>query len=98
MRQTKPFAHSDLMGANLWVVGKINHGHVGAAQLGTCDEAGGGPTTPQPVKFAPANEAASERVRDIKRTHDSHQWTVPVFSAAIAAIGMTLCFGIWMTP
>lgn len=86
------------MPTNVWVAGKINHGHVGAAQLGTCDEAGGGPTTPQPVKFAPVNEAASERVCDMTRTHDIHWWTAPVFSVAIAAIGMTLGLGIWMTP
>jgi hypothetical protein len=86
------------MGTNHWVAGKINHGHVGAAQLGTCDEAGGAPTTPQFVKFARANEAASERVRDMARTQDGHRLTVPVFSAAIAAIGMTLGLGIWMTP
>jgi hypothetical protein len=84
--------------ANLRGAGKINHGHVGAAQLGTCDEAGGAPTTPQFVKFARANEAASERVRDTHQTRDGLRWTVPVFSVAIAAIGMTLGLGIWMTP
>lgn len=86
------------MGTNLGIAGKINHGHVGAAQLGTCDEAGGSPRTPQFVKFARANEAASERVRDTARTRDGHWWTVPVFSIAIAAIGLTLGLGIWMTP
>jgi hypothetical protein len=86
------------MSTNLWIAGKINHGHVGAAQLGTCDEAGGAPTTPQVMKFAHANEAASERLRDTARTRDSHWWTVPVFSVAITAIGMTLGVGIWMAP
>ncbi|MCJ2014760.1 hypothetical protein [Methylobacterium sp. J-076] len=53
---------------------RINHGHVGAAQLGTCDEAGGGPPTSQRMKFAHANEAASEQVRDAVRALTGRVW------------------------
>lgn len=75
---------------------KVSHGDIGAAPLGTCDEAGGAPPTPQRVKLARANEAASERVRGAADVHGTRSWTLPLFSGAMGAIGLTLVLGIWL--
>ncbi|MDP4022320.1 hypothetical protein Q8W71_06775 [Methylobacterium sp. NEAU 140] len=69
---------------------KVRHGDVGMAMLGTCDEAGGTPPTPQRVKLARANEAASERVRRAADPHGTRRWTLPVYLGAVAAIAVVL--------
>lgn len=76
---------------------KVSHGDVGAAPLGTCDEAGGTPPTPQRVKLARSNEAASERVREAADVHGTRSWTLALYSGAIGAVGLTLALGIWLT-
>ncbi|MGH1592234.1 hypothetical protein ACRBEV_32450 [Methylobacterium phyllosphaerae] len=75
---------------------KVRHGDVGAAPLGTCDEAGGTPPTPQRIKLARANEAASERVRDAADIHGRAPWLIPVFSTAIVGIGGVLGLALWL--
>ncbi len=77
---------------------RVCHGHLGAAQLGTCDEAGGAPMTPQQTKFTRANEAASEQVRDTIRGRATHPSAEHAFSGAIAAIGGIAALGIWAFP
>ena len=77
---------------------RVCHGHLGAAQLGTCDEAGGAPMTPQQTKFARANEAASERVRDTIRGRATQSWAEHAFSGAITVIGGVAALGIWAFP
>ncbi len=76
---------------------RINHGHVGAAQLGTCDEAGGSPDHNAGHKVWYANEAASERLRDAKRAVAGQLWTIPIFSGFAATI-VHAGLGIWMFP
>ncbi|GJD94766.1 hypothetical protein [Methylobacterium iners] len=65
---------------------KIPHGDVGAAPLGTCEETGGTPPTPQDVKLARTNEAASERVQKAANVHERSKWLVP------ASIGVLIAF------
>lgn len=65
---------------------KVSHGDVGAAPLGTCDEAGDTPPTPQRIKLARENEAASERVRAAANLHGERSWIMPLFYGAIIII------------
>lgn len=69
---------------------KVSHGDVGAAMLGTCDEAGGTPPTPQRVKLARENEAASEQVRGVADVHGERRWTMPLYVGSVAAIAVVL--------
>ncbi len=72
---------------------KVAHVDVGAAMLGTCDEAGGTPPTPQRVKLARATEAASEQVRDAADPHGKRAWTMPLYIGVVAAISVLLIGG-----
>jgi hypothetical protein len=72
---------------------KIAHTDVGAAMLGTCDEAGGTPPTPQRVKLARANEAASEQVRNASDPHGKRTWTMPLYIGVVVAICAILVVG-----
>lgn len=73
---------------------KAVHMDVGAAMLGTCEEAGGAPPTPQEVKLARKNEAASERVRDAADPHGQRSWTMPLYIGIVAAICAVLVVGL----
>lgn len=73
---------------------KVAHMDVGAAMLGTCEEAGGAPPTPQQVKLARANEAASEQVRAAADPHGKRPWTMPLYVGIIAAICAVLVVGL----
>lgn len=73
---------------------KIAHTDVGAAMLGTCEEAGGAPLTPQQVKLARTNEAASERVRAAADPHGKRRWTLPLYVGVVAAICAVLVVGL----
>ncbi len=72
---------------------KIAHVDVGAAMLGTCEEAGGAPPTPQQVKLARSNEAASERVRAAADPHGQRGWTMPLYLGIVGAICAVLVIG-----
>ena len=69
---------------------KASHGDVGAAPLGTCDEAGDTPPTPQRIKLARETEAASEQVRAAADVHGKRSWVMPVFYSAIVAIPVVI--------
>ncbi|MCJ2076028.1 hypothetical protein MKK68_10240 [Methylobacterium sp. E-016] len=69
---------------------KASHGDVGAAPLGTCDEAGDKPPTPQRIKLARETEAASEQVRAAADVHGERSWVMPVFYSAIVAIPVVI--------
>ncbi|GJE39092.1 hypothetical protein [Methylobacterium persicinum] len=75
---------------------KIAHTDVGAAMLGTCEEAGGAPPTPQEVKLARKNEAASERVRKASDPHGKRPWTLPLYAGVVAAICAVLVGGLML--
>lgn len=75
---------------------KVEHVDVGAAMLGTCEEAGGAPPTPQQVKLARANEAASERVRDAADPHGKRRWTLPLYVGVLGAICAVLVVGLML--
>lgn len=72
---------------------KVAHTDIGAAMLGTCDEAGGTPPTPQQVKLARENEAASEQVREVADPHGKRPWTMPLYIGVVAAICAILIVG-----
>ena len=59
---------------------KVPHVDVGAAMLGTCEEAGGAPPTSQQVKLARANETKPQRVREAADPHGQRSWTMPLGS------------------
>lgn len=75
---------------------KIAHVDVGAAMLGTCEEAGGAPPTPQEVKLARTNEAASQRVRDAADPHGKRRWTLPLYVGVVGAICAVLIAGLML--
>lgn len=75
---------------------KAEHVDVGAAMLGTCEEAGGAPPTPQQVKLARANEAASPRVRAASDPHGRRRWTLPLYGGVLAAICAVLVVGLML--
>lgn len=75
---------------------KASHGDVGAAPLGTCDEAGDMPPTPQRVKLARETEAASDRVRDAADVHGERSWTMPLFYGAIGVVGVVIVLALWL--
>ena len=76
---------------------KAPHGDVGAAPLGTCEEAGGAPPTPQDVKLARTNEAASERVRDAVDVHGKSTWIKPASIGVMIALPTLFGLAIWLS-
>lgn len=76
---------------------KAPHGDVGAAPLGTCEEAGGAPPTPQDVKLARTNETASERVRKAADVHGTSRWLMPALIGVLIAFPTIFGLVLWLS-
>ena len=75
---------------------KVPHGDVGAAPLGTCEEAGGAPPTPQDVKLARTNEAASQRVRKAANVPERSRWLMPASIGVLVTIPVFFGLAMWL--
>lgn len=76
---------------------KIPHVDVGAAPLGTCDEAGGTPPTPQRVRLARLTERAPSEKAASGVMQARTPWITPAFAGAIVAIAAALTLALWLT-
>ena len=76
---------------------KAPHVDVGAAPLGTCDEAGGTPPTPQRVRLARLTERAPSEKAKAGVMQQRTPWVTPAFASAIVAIAVVLTLALWLT-
>ncbi|MHC2103644.1 MULTISPECIES: hypothetical protein [unclassified Methylobacterium] len=76
---------------------KIPHVDVGAAPLGTCEEAGGAPPTSQEVRLARQNERAPSEKAAAGIMQTRTPWITPAFAGAIVAIAVVLTVSLWLT-
>ncbi len=76
---------------------KIPHVDVGAAPLGTCDEAGGTPPTPQRVRLARLTERAPSEKAASGVMQQRTPWITPAYAGAIVAIAAVLAIALWLT-
>lgn len=76
---------------------KVPHGDVGAAPLGTCEEAGGTPPTPQEVRMA-RRDRASPAVRAAADPHGERSFVMPLFWATAGSIGGLIALGLILFP
>jgi hypothetical protein len=75
---------------------KVPHMDIGAAPLGTCDEAGGTPPTPQRVRLARQSERApSEKAAGY--VHQRQPWVLPAYIGFIVLAAVALGLGLWLT-
>ncbi|AWN38448.1 hypothetical protein DK427_24195 [Methylobacterium radiodurans] len=73
---------------------KAPHGDVGAAPLGTCEEAGGAAPSVRDLRIARRTAAAPPRVRSAADPHGQRWFVVPLFLSVTTAIGGAICLGL----
>ncbi len=76
---------------------KAPHLDVGAAPLGTCEEAGGTPPSSQEVRLARQNERAPSERAAAGRARQRQSWVVPAFVGVIVLVAVALALGLWLT-
>ncbi|MCJ2087614.1 hypothetical protein MKK88_16720 [Methylobacterium sp. E-005] len=76
---------------------KTPHMDVGAAPLGTCEEAGGTPPSSQEVRLARQNERAPSEKTKTGYVHQRQPWVVPAFVGFIVFAAAVLSGGLWLT-
>ena len=75
---------------------KTPHVDVGAAPLGTCEEAGGTPPSSQEVRLARLNERApSEMAKGY--VHQRQPWVLPAYIGFIVLAAVGLGLALWLT-
>ncbi|MBE7245519.1 MAG: hypothetical protein INR63_11240 [Actinomycetospora chiangmaiensis] len=76
---------------------KTPHMDIGAAPLGTCDEAGGTPPTPQRVRLARQNERAPSEKAAAGYVHQRQPWVLPLYAGFIILAAVGLGLALWLT-
>ncbi|MDP4005882.1 hypothetical protein [Methylobacterium sp. NEAU K] len=76
---------------------KAPHMDIGAAPLGTCDEAGGTPPTPQRVRLARLTERAPSDKAAAGSVHQRAPRVLPAFVGVIIAVAGVLVLALWLT-
>ncbi|MBE7244136.1 MAG: hypothetical protein INR63_04230 [Actinomycetospora chiangmaiensis] len=76
---------------------KTPHVDVGAAPLGTCEEAGGTPPTSQEVRLARQNERAPSEKTAKGYVHQRQPWVIPVYAGFIVLAAVALALALWLT-
>ena len=76
---------------------KTPHMDVGAAPLGTCEEAGGTPPTSQEVRLARQNERAPSEKAAAGYVHQRQSWVLPVYAGFIVLAAVGLGLALWLT-
>ncbi|KAA0122466.1 hypothetical protein CIW48_18305 [Methylobacterium sp. P1-11] len=76
---------------------KTPHMDIGAAPLGTCEEAGGTPPTSQEVRIARQNERAPSERAAKGYAHQRQPWVLPLYIGFIAAAAVGLGLTLWLT-
>jgi hypothetical protein len=76
---------------------KTPHLDVGAAPLGTCEEAGGTPPTSQEVRLARQNERAPSEKTKTGYVHQKQSWVLPTYIGFIVLAAVALGGGLWLT-
>ena len=75
---------------------KVPHVDVGAAPLGTCDEAGGTPPTPQRIRLARLNERAPSETAAAGPMNQRAPWVVPAYAGFILGAAAVLALALWL--
>lgn len=76
---------------------KTPHMDIGAAPLGTCEEAGGTPPTPREVRIARQNERAPSERAAKGYPHQRQPWVLPLYAGIIVAAAVGLGLVLWLT-
>ncbi|SFK35209.1 hypothetical protein [Methylorubrum salsuginis] len=76
---------------------KAPHGDVGAAPLGTCEEAGGVPPSPQEIREA-RRYRASPSVRAAVDPHGERSFVMPLFWATAGSMAGLVALGLVFFP
>jgi hypothetical protein len=76
---------------------KTPHVDIGAAPLGTCEEAGGTPPTSQEVRLARQNERAPSEKTAKGYVHQRQPWVIPVYAGFIVLAAVGLALALWLT-
>jgi hypothetical protein len=76
---------------------KTPHVDVGAAPLGTCEEAGGTPPTAQEVRIARQNERAPSETAAKGYVHQRQPWVLPAYVGFIVLAALGLGLALWLT-
>ncbi len=75
---------------------KVEHYDVGMAQLGTCDEAGGTPPSPERIALARKTEAATRSARRAADPHGQRSWVMPAFVSFIVGAAGIVGGALWL--
>ena len=76
---------------------KVEHYDVGMAQLGTCDEAGGTPPSPERIALARKTAAENAPKRPAGYPNARQSWVIPAYIGFIAAAAVILSSALWLT-
>ena len=76
---------------------KTPHVDVGAAPLGTCEEAGGAPPTSREIRLARQNERAPSETAKAGYVHQRQAWVLPVYAGFIVLAAVGLGLALWLT-
>lgn len=76
---------------------KTPHMDIGAAPLGTCEEAGGTPPTSQEVRLARQTERAPSEKAAKGYVHQRQPWVLPAYAGFIVVAALILGVGLWLT-
>ncbi|MHB2211386.1 hypothetical protein [Methylobacterium sp. CM6257] len=75
---------------------KTPHMDVGAAPLGTCEEAGGTPPTSREVRLARQNERAASEKAAAGYVHQRQPWVLPAYIGFIVLAAVGLGVALWL--
>ncbi|MGH1570866.1 hypothetical protein ACRAWG_09580 [Methylobacterium sp. P31] len=70
---------------------------IGAAPLGTCEEAGGTPPTSQEVRVARQTERAASEKKAAGYVHQRQPWVLPAYIGFIILAAIALALALWLT-
>lgn len=76
---------------------KVEHYDVGMAQLGTCDEAGGTPPSPERIALARKTAAENRPRRPAGYPYARQAWVIPAYIGFIAVAAVILSSALWLT-
>jgi hypothetical protein len=76
---------------------KVEHYDVGMAQLGTCDEAGGTPPSPERIALARKTAAENRPRRPAGYPYARQSWVIPTYIGFIVSAAVIVSGAIWLT-
>lgn len=76
---------------------KIEHYDVGMAQLGTCDEAGGTPPSPERIALARKTAAENAPRRPVGYPYTRQSWVISAYIGFIVSAAVIVSGALWLT-